>query len=284
MRARRAFRDVYEEEARRDATTRSTSCGSSTSRRRPTPASSPACATALVAALDAAGLPTVHLPERSTDHDRHRRPPPPPPTTTSRRTSASARPPTPSPGTSTCSAPSRPIRYTGDDGRIGHAELTIGGAQIMLSDEYPELGVRRPRRRSAARRRRCTSRCPTSTPSTSGSSPPAAAPAGPPQDEAYGARSFSDARPVRAPLDDPDADRRRRRVEEIAGGSRGLHDHRAGSRADAAGRSSSGTSRSPCPTRPPAAASTASCSAGRPSPATPATSTPTSPTPSCRSG
>jgi PhnB protein len=33
------------------------------------------------------------------------------------------------------------IRYTGDDGRIGHAELTIGGARFMLSDEYPEVGV-----------------------------------------------------------------------------------------------------------------------------------------------
>ena len=32
-------------------------------------------------------------------------------------------------------------RYTGDDGRIGHAELTIGGARFMLSDEYPEFGA-----------------------------------------------------------------------------------------------------------------------------------------------
>lgn len=31
-------------------------------------------------------------------------------------------------------------RYTGDDGRIGHADLTIGGATLMLSDEYPEFG------------------------------------------------------------------------------------------------------------------------------------------------
>ena len=27
------------------------------------------------------------------------------------------------------------------DGRIGHAELDIGGARLMLSDEYPEIGV-----------------------------------------------------------------------------------------------------------------------------------------------
>lgn len=33
------------------------------------------------------------------------------------------------------------IRYTGDDGRIGHAELAIGPARFMLSDEYRELGV-----------------------------------------------------------------------------------------------------------------------------------------------
>ncbi len=36
------------------------------------------------------------------------------------------------------------IRYTADDGRIGHAEITIGGAVVMLSDEYPELGVVAP--------------------------------------------------------------------------------------------------------------------------------------------
>ena len=36
------------------------------------------------------------------------------------------------------------IRYTGDDGRVGHAEISIGGAQVMLSDEYPEIGVVSP--------------------------------------------------------------------------------------------------------------------------------------------
>ena len=30
------------------------------------------------------------------------------------------------------------------DGRIGHAELSIGGALIMLSEEYPEIGVAGP--------------------------------------------------------------------------------------------------------------------------------------------
>jgi uncharacterized glyoxalase superfamily protein PhnB len=36
------------------------------------------------------------------------------------------------------------LRMTADDGRIGHAELTIGGTTVMLSDEYPELGVVSP--------------------------------------------------------------------------------------------------------------------------------------------
>lgn len=31
-----------------------------------------------------------------------------------------------------------------DDGRIGHAELAIGGGVLYLADEYPEIGVRAP--------------------------------------------------------------------------------------------------------------------------------------------
>ena len=101
----------------------------------------------LVAALEAAGLPTIDLPDRSTTvtdtatataaaHDqrpRRRRP--------SRRTSPSPAARRRSTGTWPCSAPSSRSRYTGDDGRIGHAELTIGGAEFMLSDEYPEFGA-----------------------------------------------------------------------------------------------------------------------------------------------
>jgi PhnB protein len=30
------------------------------------------------------------------------------------------------------------------DGKIGHAEILIGGMPIMLSDEYPEMDVRSP--------------------------------------------------------------------------------------------------------------------------------------------
>ena len=36
------------------------------------------------------------------------------------------------------------FRVVGDDGRLGHAEFTIGTARFMLSDEYPEMGVRSP--------------------------------------------------------------------------------------------------------------------------------------------
>ena len=35
-------------------------------------------------------------------------------------------------------------RFVGDDGRVGHAEVTIGGARMMLADEYPEVGVHGP--------------------------------------------------------------------------------------------------------------------------------------------
>jgi uncharacterized glyoxalase superfamily protein PhnB len=37
------------------------------------------------------------------------------------------------------------FRLTEPSGRIGHAEIKIGTATLMLSDEYPEHGVRGPR-------------------------------------------------------------------------------------------------------------------------------------------
>jgi PhnB protein len=37
------------------------------------------------------------------------------------------------------------MRMAEPDGRIGHAELEIGTAVIMLVDEFPDLGVRSPR-------------------------------------------------------------------------------------------------------------------------------------------
>jgi PhnB protein len=37
------------------------------------------------------------------------------------------------------------FRLTEPTGRIGHAEIKIGPATLMLSDEYPEHGVRGPR-------------------------------------------------------------------------------------------------------------------------------------------
>jgi PhnB protein len=37
------------------------------------------------------------------------------------------------------------LRIPAPDGKIGHAELEIGDSVIMLSDEYPEMGVRGPK-------------------------------------------------------------------------------------------------------------------------------------------
>lgn len=36
-------------------------------------------------------------------------------------------------------------RFTGPDGRIGHAELAIGTLRLFLADEYPEVGAVAPR-------------------------------------------------------------------------------------------------------------------------------------------
>jgi PhnB protein len=37
------------------------------------------------------------------------------------------------------------MRIAGPDGRIGHAEIKIGKANIMLADEHPEIGFLSPR-------------------------------------------------------------------------------------------------------------------------------------------
>ncbi len=36
------------------------------------------------------------------------------------------------------------FRMAEDDGRIGHAEITIGDTTLYLSDDWPEMGVRDP--------------------------------------------------------------------------------------------------------------------------------------------
>jgi uncharacterized glyoxalase superfamily protein PhnB len=38
-------------------------------------------------------------------------------------------------------------RFVGDDGRVGHAELDIGGGRVMLADEFPELDLVGPAER-----------------------------------------------------------------------------------------------------------------------------------------
>jgi PhnB protein len=37
------------------------------------------------------------------------------------------------------------MRMPGPNGKIGHAEITIGDSVIMLADEHPEMGARGPR-------------------------------------------------------------------------------------------------------------------------------------------
>lgn len=38
------------------------------------------------------------------------------------------------------------MRMAGPDGKIGHAELTLGDSIIMLADEHPDIGFLSPRR------------------------------------------------------------------------------------------------------------------------------------------
>jgi PhnB protein len=37
------------------------------------------------------------------------------------------------------------MRHTDPNGRVGHAEITIGDSVIMLADEFPDFGARSPR-------------------------------------------------------------------------------------------------------------------------------------------
>jgi PhnB protein len=43
------------------------------------------------------------------------------------------------------------MRLKQPDGRIGHAQLTINGASIMLADEFPEMGFLSPKSLDATR-------------------------------------------------------------------------------------------------------------------------------------
>jgi uncharacterized glyoxalase superfamily protein PhnB len=101
----------------------------------------------IVAALDdrdAASVPTVTLPERSTTVSRT--------TTTTTPTLTVAITPRlcVNDGVAALAwyaevlGAVELVRYTADDGRIGHAEMSIGGATLMLNDEYPDFGVVSP--------------------------------------------------------------------------------------------------------------------------------------------
>jgi PhnB protein len=37
------------------------------------------------------------------------------------------------------------MRMPGPGGKVGHAEVEIGGSRIMLADEYPDMGFRSPK-------------------------------------------------------------------------------------------------------------------------------------------
>jgi PhnB protein len=39
------------------------------------------------------------------------------------------------------------MRWTGPDGRVGHAEIEISGTPVFISDEHPEIGVISPETR-----------------------------------------------------------------------------------------------------------------------------------------
>ena len=113
------------------------------------------------------------------------------------------------------------IRYTADDGRVGHAELDIAGAHVMLSDEYPELGVQAPPSLGGT-----PVTLHLEVPDVDATYERAVAAggraAGAPKDEAYGARSFSMLDPfghrwmVQTPLASPTIDELQARVEGYA--------------------------------------------------------------------
>jgi uncharacterized glyoxalase superfamily protein PhnB len=142
----------------------------------------------VVAALDAAALPTIPLPDRSTHVTQT--------STTAPNVTVAITPYLCVAGATDALAwyadalgAVETVRYTGDDGRIGHAEISIGGAQVMLSDEYPETGVVSPTSLGGT-----PFSLHVTVPDVDAVHERAAAAGAhierPPQDEAYGARSF----------------------------------------------------------------------------------------------
>ena len=107
----------------------------------------------IAAALDVAALPVVNIPqpERTTTMSTTTSAPVPAPQADATVTAATIIP-------YICATPAGEAiewyvdafgaaeveRYVGDDGRVGHAELNIGGARVYLSDEYPDFDAVSP--------------------------------------------------------------------------------------------------------------------------------------------
>ncbi len=137
------------------------------------------------------------------------------------------------------------MRFVGDDGRVGHAEIVVGGARLMLADEYPEIDVRGPQSLGgtpviAAPRGRRRRRHPRRAVAAGRRVGAAAGRSGPRQPQRH------DLRPVGPPLDAVPAHRRDprrgRRDGQRGGGEPGP--------SPAAHPSSSATSRFTCRPRP----------------------------------
>lgn len=173
----------------------------------------------IVAALEHTDLPVIELPERTTAM-----------TDTATTTAATTAPSTTSNVTTTirpylCVSPAadaivwyranlgavETIRYTGDDGRVGHAELAIGGATFFLSDEYPELDVVAPTTLGGT-----ATTLHVQVPDVDATYELVVAGGAralhPPKDEAYGERSFSAVDPfghrwmIQTPISEPSVD------------------------------------------------------------------------------